>query len=158
MRYLLEPGEYYPRSCKLGHGDPTRGPHCPAYHSRCQRHRVKLYGSLGAHNTISSSFRYPPKEETPPVEPITLPTEVDVNHTPLDPAETLLGRDAMVLLTKSDMEIQKNLLTGWAISPIKVETQVVLTTRSVVKLAGPLAPFDQSDEERRCVLIVTASI
>ena len=64
----------------------------------------------------------------------------------------------MVLLTESDVEIQKDLLTSWAISPIEVETQVIPTTGSVVKLAGPLAPSDQAEEERRCMLIVTASM
>ena len=91
----------------------------------------------GAYNTTPSSFGYPPKEETPPAEPIASPTDVDVKHTPLGPVETLLGRDATVLLAKSDVEIQKDLLTGRAISPIKVETQVVPTPRLVVELAAP---------------------
>ena len=64
----------------------------------------------------------------------------------------------MVLSTESDMEIQKDLLTSWAISPIKVETQVLPTSRLVVKLASPLTPSDQAEEERRCVLIVTVSM
>ena len=64
----------------------------------------------------------------------------------------------MVLSIESDMEIQKDLPTGWAISPIKVETQVVPTTGSVVELAGPLATSDQAEEERRCMLIMTASM
>ena len=112
----------------------------------------------GVHNTTPSSFGYPPEEEAPPSGPITSPTEDDVKHTLPGPAETLLGSDAMVLLMESDVKIQKDLPTNWAISPIKVETQVVPTTRLVVKLAGPLAPSDQADEERRCVLIVTASM
>ena len=56
------------------------------------------------------------------------------------------------------MEIQKDLLTGWVISLIEVETQVVPTTRLVVELASPLAPSNQAEEERRCMLIVTASM
>ena len=112
----------------------------------------------GAHNTTPSSFRHPPKEETPPAEPITLPTKVDVEYTPPGPSETLPERDATVLSTKFDVEIPKDLLTGQATNPIKVETQVVPTTRSVVKLDGPLAPHNQGEGERWCVLVVTALI
>ena len=112
----------------------------------------------GALNTTPSSFRYPPKEETPPAELITSPTEVDGKHTPPGPAETPPGRDAMVLLIESDVEIQKDLPTSCAISPIEVGTQVVPITRSVVKLASPLTPSDKAEEERQCMLIVTASM
>ena len=110
------------------------------------------------HNTTPSLCRCPPKEETSPAEHTTLSAEVDVKDTLPGTAETPLGGDAMVLLTKSDMEIQKDLLTGQAISPIKVETQVVPTTGLVVELASPLTPSDQAEEERRCILIVTASL
>ena len=64
----------------------------------------------------------------------------------------------MVLLTKSDMETPKDLPTIWATSLTEVETQVVPTTGLVVKLASPLTPSDQAEEERWCVLIVTASM
>ena len=84
-----------------------------------------------SHNTTPSLFRYPAKEETPPAEPITLSAKVNFEHTPPGPAETLMGRDATVLLTESDVEIQKDPPTSQAISPIEVETQVVPATRSV---------------------------
>ena len=45
----------------------------------------------GAHATTPSLFEHPPKEETPPVEPIALPTKVDVGHTLPDPADTLVA-------------------------------------------------------------------
>ena len=112
----------------------------------------------GPHNTTPSLCRCPPKEKTSPTEPTTLPAKVDVKDTLPGTAETPQGGDAMVLLTKSDVEIQKDLPTGQAISPIKVETQVVPTTRSVVELASPLIPSDQAEEERRCMLIITASM
>ena len=54
----------------------------------------------GVHDTTPSLFRHPPKEETPLVEPITLPTEVDVGHTLPSPADTPLERDATVLSTE----------------------------------------------------------
>ena len=72
--------------------------------------------------------------------------------------ETPQGGDAMVLSTKSDVKAPMDPLTGQATSPTKVETQVVPTTRSVVKLAGPLSPSDQAEEESQCVLIVTVSM
>ena len=53
---------------------------------------------------------------------------------------------------------KKYLLTSQAISPIEVETQVIPTTGSVVKLANPLTPSDKAEEERWCMLIVTASM
>ena len=39
-----------------------------------------------------------------------------------------------------------------------METQVVPTTGLVVELASPLTPSDKAEEERRCMLIVTASM
>ena len=106
-------------------------------------------------DTHLSQGRVPPKDETPPAEPTTSPDEVDVKDTLPSPAETPLGEDAMVLLMESDTETPKDLLTSWATSPTKVETQVVPTTRSVVKLTSPLTPSDQAEEERQCVLTVT---
>ena len=111
-----------------------------------------------AHNTTPLPFRYPPEEETPAAEPITWPTKVDVKDIFPGPADNLQGQDAMVLLTKSDMGTQRDLLTGWDISPIEVETQLVPTTGLVVELADPLTPSNQAKEERWCMLIVTASI
>ena len=64
----------------------------------------------------------------------------------------------MVLLTKSDADTPQDQPTGLATSPTKVETQVVPTTGLVVKLAGPLTPSNQAEEERQCVLTVTASM
>ena len=64
------------------------------------------------HDTTPSLFKHPPKEETPPIEPIALPTEVDVGNTLLDPADTPLERNTMVLSTKADMEIPKDLPTS----------------------------------------------
>ena len=100
----------------------------------------------------------PPKEETPPAEPTTLPAKVDVKDTLPGTAETSLGGDAMVLLTKSDVETPNDMPTSQATSPTEVETQIVPTTRSVVKLAGPLTPSNQAEEESQCVLIVMASM
>ena len=64
----------------------------------------------------------------------------------------------MVLLTKSDVETPKDMPTGWATSPPKVETQVVPTIRLVVKLASPLTWSNQAEEERWCLLTGTASM
>ena len=86
-----------------------------------------------------------------------MPAEVDFKDTLPGTAETPLGGDTTVLLTESDVKTQKDLSTN-SISPIEVETQVVPTTRLVVELAGPLTPSDQAEEERRCMLIVTASM
>ena len=120
------------------------------------RHGVKLYGSLGAHNTTPLSLGCPLKEETPPAEPTTSPARVDVKNTLPGTAGIPQEGDATVLLTKSDAETPKDLPTSQATSPTKVETQVVLTTRLVVKLASPHTPSDQAEEERWCVLTVTA--
>ena len=57
-----------------------------------------------------------------------------------------------------DVEIPKDLPTGWITSLIKVGTQVGPTTGSVAKLASPLAPSNQAEEERWQVLVVTASV
>ena len=112
----------------------------------------------GTHKTIPSSFGCPPEEETPPAEPTTLPAKVDVKDTLPGTAETPLGGDARVLLTESDVETPKDPLTGWATSPTEVETQVLPTTGLVVKVASPLTLSDQAEEERQCVLTITASI
>ena len=112
----------------------------------------------GADNTTSSSPRCPPKDETPPAEPTTLPAKADVKDTLPSSAETPPREDAQVLLAEADTRIPKDLLTNWATSPAKVETWVVPTTGSVVKLASPLTLSDQAEEERWCVLTVTASM
>ena len=92
------------------------------------------------------------------VEPIALPTEADVGHTLPGPADTLPERDAMAPSTELEVEAPKDLLIGQATSPIKVGTQVLPTTGLVVKLASPLAPFDQAEGERWYMLVVTASV
>ena len=103
-------------------------------------------------------MEHPPKEETPPIEPIALPTEVNVGHTLPSPTDTLLERDTMVLSTKPDVEIPKDLLTSQATNPIEVGTQVVPTTRLVVELAIPLMPSNQAEGERQYMLVVTALV
>ena len=87
-----------------------------------------------------------------------MPAKVDVKDTLSGLAETLLGGETTVLLTKYDTETPKDPPTGQATSPTEVETQVVPTTGSVVKQASPLIPSDQAEEERWCVLTVTASM
>ena len=78
----------------------------------------------GAHDSTPLLFEHPPKEETPQVEPIASPTEVDDGHTPPGLADTSLERDAKVLSTEPEEEVPKDLLTGQATSPIKVGTTV----------------------------------
>ena len=112
----------------------------------------------GAHHTIPTSLGCPPKEETPPAEPTTLPARDDVKDTPPGTAEIPLGGGTTVLLAISDVETPKDLPASQATSPTKVETQVVPTTRLVVELAGPLTPSDWTGEERQCVLTVAASM
>ena len=101
-----------------------------------------------AHNTTPHHSDIHLRRGPQPAAPITLSAKVDVEHTLPGPAVTALERDAMVLPTKSDVEIPKDLPTSWATSPIEVETQVVPTTRLVVKLASPLTPSNQAEEER----------
>ena len=43
----------------------------------------------GAHDTTLLLFEHPPEEETQPVEPIALPTKVNVGHTLPGPADAL---------------------------------------------------------------------
>ena len=85
-------------------------------------------------------FKHPSEEETPLVEPIALPTEVDVGHTPPGPADTLPERDAMAPSTEPEVEAPKDLPVSQATSPIKVGTQVLPITLSAVELARPLTP------------------
>ena len=101
----------------------------------------------GADNTTSLSPGCPPKGETPPAEPPTLPAEADVKDTLPGSAETPAGEDTMVLLAEADTETLKDLPTNWTTSPAKVEAQVVTTTRLVVKLASPLTPSDQQKKK-----------
>ena len=110
----------------------------------------------GAHDTTPSLFKHPPEEETTPVKPITLPTVDDVGHTPPGPADLPPERDAMVLSTEPKVEVPKDLLTGQGTSPIEVVTQIVPTTGSVVELTSPIITSDQTEKERRYVLVVTA--
>ena len=105
-------GSTIPEGCKLGHGDSTRGPHYPAPHSWCWRHRVKFYRSLGAHYTNPLSFGCPPEEETPPAEPTIQPAEVDVKDTLPGTAETPPGGDITVFSTASGVETPKDLPTS----------------------------------------------
>ena len=106
----------------------------------------------GTDNTTPSSPRCPPKGETPLAEPATSPAKADVKDTLPSPAETPHGEDTMVLLAGADINTPKDLPTA------KVETQVVLTTRLVVELTGPLTPSNQAEEDRWCVLTVTTSM
>ena len=87
-----------------------------------------------------------------------MPAKVDVNDILPGPADTPAGEDTMVLSTKSDMETPKGPPTSYATSPTEVESKVVPTTRLVVKLTTPLTLSDQAEEERWCVLTVTASM
>ena len=112
----------------------------------------------GAQDTTPSLFEHPLKEEIPPVEPITLPTKVVVGHTLPGPADTLPERDALALSTKPEVETPKDLPIGQATSPIKVGTQVLPTTGSVVKLASPLSLSNWAEGERQNMLVVTASV
>ena len=75
----------------------------------------------GTDNTTPLSSGCPPEDETPLAEPTTLPAKVDVKDTPSGSAETPPGEDAMVFSTKPDTRTPKDLLTGQATSPIKVE-------------------------------------
>ena len=97
-----------------------------------------------AHGATLSLFRSPP-EETPPVKPITSPTADDVGHTPPGLADPPLEGNATVLSTEPEM---KDWLTGQDASPIDVISQLVPTTTSVVELASPIVPSNQTEEER----------
>ena len=105
-----------------------------------------------------SFFEHPPKEETPWVEPIALPTTDDVGHTPPGPADPLPERDATVLSTKPKEEVPKDLPTGQVTSPIEAVTQIVPTTGSVVELTSPIVPSNKAEEERWYMLVVTALV
>ena len=108
----------------------------------------------GAHGATSSLFR-PPPEETPPVEPIALPTVDDVGHTPPGLPGPPLEGNTTVLSTEPKM---KDWLTGQDASPIEAITQLVPTTALVVELTSPIIPSDQTEEERQYVLVVTALV
>ena len=84
--------------------------------------------------------------------------QVDVGHTLPGPADTPPERDAMAPSTEPEVEAPKDLLIGWATSPIKVGTQVLPTTGSVVKLTSPLTPSNQAEGERWYMLVVTALV
>ena len=58
------------------------------------------------------------------------------------------------LSTEPEVEVPKNLPTGH----LEVVTQIVPTTKLVVKLISPLIPSDQAEEERQYILVVTASV
>ena len=66
------------------------------------------------------------------------PTMTDIGNTWLIPMETPLADNTTVPLAKPNAKTQKDLLTGQAASPAKLENQVAPTARLVDKLAGPL--------------------
>ena len=61
-------------------------------------------------------------------------------------------------LARINTDTPKDLVTIWATSPAKAESQVVPTTRLVDKLGSPPMPSDQVGEEKQCVLMVTTSV
>ena len=141
-----------------GHRDPQGDPITLPTTADVRNTESSSTEAQGIYNTTPSSFRCPPKEEIPPAEPTTSTAEVDIKDTLPGTAEAPPGGDTMILSTKSDAETPKDPLTSQATSPTEVETQVVCTTRLLVKLAGLLTPSNQAEEERWCVLIVTASM
>ena len=106
-------------------------------------------------DTTPSLFKHPPEEETLLVKPIALSTVDDVGPTLPSLADPLPEGDATVLSTKPEME---DLPTGQATKPIEVATQIVPTTASVVRLTSSIVLSNQTEEERRYVLDVTASV
>ena len=102
----------------------------------------------GSHDTTPLLFKHPPEEETPLVKPIASPTADNAGHALPGPADTLPERDTMVLSTKLEVEVPKDLQTGQATSPIEAVTQIVPTRGLVVRLTGPIIPSDQAEGER----------
>ena len=72
-----------------------------------------------AHGTTLSLFGPPPEEDTPPVEPIALPTADDVGHTLPGLVNPPLEGDTTVLSTEPEME---DWPTGQDASPIETAT------------------------------------
>ena len=70
-------------------------------------------GAPGAHSTTLSL----PAEKAPQVIP--LPTVVDVGHTPPGPTDVLLGRGAMPILAKPEVETLQGMLTSQATSSVR---------------------------------------
>ena len=94
------------------------------------------------HGITPSLFGPPPEGETPPVEPIALPTVDDIGHTLPGLAKPPPEGDATVLPTKSEME---DWPTDQDTSPIEAITQIVPTTALVVELTSPITPSDQTE-------------
>ena len=80
LRHPPGPMKNCSRNCRLGSSGPQRVPYHPINHNWHQRYGVNLCWSPGAHGATPLLFG-PPPEETPPVEPIALPTVDDVGHT-----------------------------------------------------------------------------
>ena len=100
MGHLLAPGKGYPRNCKLGQSDPQGDPITPPTIADVGDTEPNSTEAQGAHDITPSLLEHPLEEETPPVEPIASPAEVDVGHTPSDPVGTLPDKDATVLSIK----------------------------------------------------------
>ena len=95
-----------------------------------------------------------PNDKSPPAEPTTSPSEINLPGS----AEISPRGSTMMPLAKIDTDTLKDLATIQAASPVKVESQIVPTTRLVDKLASPPIPSDQVGGEKQCVLMVTTSV
>ena len=71
-------------------------------------------------------------------------------------ADPPLEGDATVLSTTPEGEAPKDWPTGLATNPIETVAPIVPSTASVVKLTSPIILFDQTEEERWYMLVVTA--
>ena len=151
---LERPRKNCPRNCKPGPGSSPRAPCHPTHHNWCWRHGDTWCHSLIVQTSTPSLFR-PPPEETPPVKPIASPTVDDVGHTLPGLGNPLLEGDATVLSTKPEME---DWPAGQDASPSEAVTQLVPTTASVVELTSPIIPYNQTEEERWFMLVVTATV
>ena len=126
-----EPGESCPRSCEQRSGNPPRVPHCPAYPNQCQRQEVRLHGTPLEPLWHTELLFFSPVEKAPQVIP--LPTGVDVGHTPPGPADIPLGRGAMPILAKPEVETLQDTLTSQATSSIRTIALPSHVTRPKMK-------------------------
>ena len=107
----------------------------------------------GACYTTPLLVKHPPQEETLMVKPIAPPIADDGGPTLPGPVDPPLERDTTVLSTKPEAEVPRDLPTGQATSPIKA-----VTTASMVGLSNSTIPSNQTEEERRYILVVTALV
>ena len=114
--------------------------------------RTDSVGTPRAHNTTL----FPPAEKA--LQVILSLTAVYVGHTPPGPVDIPLGRGAMPILAKPEVETSQGALTSQATSSIRTMAPIAPIAGSVVELTSPPITCDQTEDERWYVLIISTEV